>query len=73
MAWFKKQVRDPTKQWPDPPRRWVPPEGGYYRGLGPEGEVVPRPSRPPRTAGTEAGLLRLRREDRERHAAQPDT
>jgi hypothetical protein len=35
---------------------WFAPPSGGYSGLGPNGEVVPRPGRPPATPATASGI-----------------
>ena len=49
---------------PDPPMRWVRPEGGFYRGTG------PRVGLPPSTPATAEGFRRQEREAQERTEAE---
>jgi len=51
---------------PEPPMRWVRPEGGYYRGTG------PRVGLPPTTPATAEGFRRREREARQRAEAGRD-
>lgn len=51
---------------PDPPMRWVRPEGGFYRGTG------PRVGLPPTTPATAEGFRRQEREAAEAQSAEAE-
>lgn len=62
-------MADSNRRRPPLVRRWFAPDGGFYRGVGPNGEVGPRTGLPPKTPATEAGIRRQEREARERAEA----
>ncbi|NHT19676.1 hypothetical protein [Cellulomonas sp. IC4_254] len=57
-------MADSTRRRAAPVRRWFAPDGGFYRGVGPNGEASPRIGLPPKTPATEAGIRRQEREAR---------